>query len=189
MDTFDHVLNWKLKAGSHRFPGPNGGTCINEAALVAAGFKYRPINNAEQMPKCFSRPICRFAMTLNDQANDEERQHLLPYVARLACADTREVENARADYIHQRTHHYIYQHAQHYPRAVPFDVGLKVLEGTLAIGRQADPLGPDEVQTRMDAVKTKAAKAEPPPLASVPSEPFFSKVKSWLTMKETEPAA
>jgi hypothetical protein len=43
MDAFDHILNWKLKAGSHRFPGPDGGTCINEAALVATGFEYEPI--------------------------------------------------------------------------------------------------------------------------------------------------
>ncbi len=97
MDGFDHLLNWKLKEGSHHFPGPDGGTCINEAALVAAGFAYKPIRNVEQMPKCFSRPICRFAMQLNDEANDEERQRLLPYVTRLACADTRKVEKARAD--------------------------------------------------------------------------------------------
>jgi hypothetical protein len=25
MDGFDHILNWKLKAGSHPFPGRNGG--------------------------------------------------------------------------------------------------------------------------------------------------------------------
>src|SRR5215204_1576943 len=95
MDHFDHILNWKLKRGSHVFPGKDGGTCINEAAVVATGFEYRPITSAEQMPDCFSRPICRFAMTLNDQANDEERQRLLPYVTRLACADKPEVENAR----------------------------------------------------------------------------------------------
>ena len=41
MDGFDHILNWKLKAGSHPFPGKDGGTCINEAALVAAGFDYQ----------------------------------------------------------------------------------------------------------------------------------------------------
>ena len=41
MDGFDHILNWKLKAGSHPFPGRDGGTCINEAALIAAGFEYR----------------------------------------------------------------------------------------------------------------------------------------------------
>jgi hypothetical protein len=32
MEGFDHLLNWKLKAGSHRFHGKDGGTCINEAA-------------------------------------------------------------------------------------------------------------------------------------------------------------
>ena len=43
MHAFDHVLNWRLKVGSHLFPGPDGGTCINEAALVAAGFEYQPV--------------------------------------------------------------------------------------------------------------------------------------------------
>ena len=93
MEGFDHLLNWELKAGSHPFSGPDGGTCINEAALVAAGFKYQPIRYVDQMPECFSRPICRFAMELNDQATDKNRQRLLPYVTRLACADTRKIEN------------------------------------------------------------------------------------------------
>ena len=78
MNGFDHLLDWKLKAGSHPFPGPDGGTCINEAALVAAGFEYRSISAAVEMPDCFSRPICRLAMLLNDLASDEERQRLLP---------------------------------------------------------------------------------------------------------------
>src|SRR3712207_6760727 len=88
MEAFSHILNWKLKRGSHKFPGPDGGTCVNEAALVAAGFKYRPIHDVNQMPSCFPRPICRLAMLLNDNADDDERQLLLPYVTRLACADT-----------------------------------------------------------------------------------------------------
>lgn len=92
MEGFDHVLNWKLKAGSHPFPGKDGGTCINEAALVAAGFAYKPIRTVDNLPDCISRPICRFAVLLNDEANDEEPQRLLPYVTRLACADTREIE-------------------------------------------------------------------------------------------------
>ena len=74
MDGFDHILNWKLKEGSHPFPGKDGGTCINEAALVAAGFEYRPVRRVEDMPQCFSRPICRLAMQLNDMANDAERR-------------------------------------------------------------------------------------------------------------------
>ncbi len=43
MDSFDHLLNWTLQKGSHQFPGPDGGTCINEAAVVAAGFPYRRV--------------------------------------------------------------------------------------------------------------------------------------------------
>ena len=79
MEGFDHILNWTLKKGSHQFPGPDGGTCINEAALVAMGFEYRPIAAAWQMPDCFSHPICRLAMLLNDSVSDKERQRLLPY--------------------------------------------------------------------------------------------------------------
>jgi hypothetical protein len=52
MDGFDHILNWKLRHGSHRFPGKDGGTCINEATVVAAGSDYRPIRRVEDMPEC-----------------------------------------------------------------------------------------------------------------------------------------
>ena len=48
MNGFDHILNWKLKRGSHAFPGKDGGTCINEAAIVAAGFPYRPVRSVEE---------------------------------------------------------------------------------------------------------------------------------------------
>jgi hypothetical protein len=93
---FDHILNWKLKKGSHLFPGKDGGTCINEAAIVAAGYKYQPVHSVEYMPDCFSRPICKLAMRLNDSATDDDRQQLLRFVTRLACADTPEVEAKRA---------------------------------------------------------------------------------------------
>ncbi len=190
MDGFDHLLNWKLKEGSHHFPGPDGGTCINEAALVAAGFPYQPIRAGEQMPDCFSRPICNFAMLLNDLADDEERQRLLPYVTRLACADTPEVERARDAYIKRHTGHFYVGTHLFGVVVLSFDRGLEVLEGALAIGRQADPLGPEEVQTRMDAARAgTGSPARPAAPASVPSKPFFSKVKSWLTMKETEAAS
>lgn len=59
---FDHIFNWRLLAGSHDFPGPDGGTCINEAAIVAAGFPYRKIKSAENCPPCFSRPIAAYAI-------------------------------------------------------------------------------------------------------------------------------
>lgn len=193
MGDFDHLLNWKLKRGSHEFPGLDGGTCINEAALVAAGFEYQRIGIVEQMPKCFSRPICRLAMMLNDLASDEDRQRLLPYVTRLACADTKQIEKARAAYIerHMGPKYPYYVELHMLGRAHPsFDKGLKVLEEALAIGRQADPPEPVEVQIRMDAARTgKRAlpRVEEPVAAS--DKPFFSKVKSWLTMKEMEPLA
>jgi hypothetical protein len=174
MDGFNHLLNWKLLQGSHRFPGKDGGTCINEAALVAAGFEYKPITCAEDMPDCFSRPICRFALKLNDEADDVDRQRLLPFVARLACADTPDVERMRANYISSRSH-----------RMMSFDQALDVLEGALAIGRRADSLAPEEVQGRMDAARANA------PLSAVPrlkatGKPVMAKLKTWLGL-EPEP--
>ena len=145
MEGFEHILNWKLKQGSHPFPGKDGGTCINEAATVAAGFKYRPIRAAEDMPDCFSRPICRLAMRLNDEATDKQRQRLLPFVTRLACADTEQVEWERETFIRART-----------GRWISFEEGLAVLEGALAIGRQADDLDAADVTSRMSTARSRA---------------------------------
>ena len=174
MDGFDHILNWTLQVGSHPFPGKDGGTCINEAAIVAAGFAYQPVRRVEDMPECFSRPICRLAMWLNDEATDEERQQLLPYVTRLACADAPEIERERAAYIQARL-----------PYPSTFQAGLAVLEGALAIGRQADALELDAVRTRMGAVQGRAT-----PATSVADNTLLSKIKSWFgAAKQTEPAA
>src|SRR5918997_4237325 len=136
MESFDHILNWKLKRGSHTFPGTDGGPCINEAAIVAAGFPYQPVRSVQDMPACFSRPICTLAMYLNDWSSDEERQQLLPFVTRLACADTAEIEREREAYIALRIRY----------RLTVRD-GLQILEGALAIGRQTDELAPQEVAT------------------------------------------
>ena len=174
MEGFDHLLNWTLKAGSHPFPGKEGGTCINEAALVAAGFAYKPVRTVNDMPDCFSRPICRLAMLLNDEANDDDRQRLLPFVTRLACADTPEVECARAAYIALRT-----------TCGMSFQSRLEVLKGALAIGRQADLFPSDEVRTRMGAVQASATTP-----TSVPDTPLFAKIKGWFEAKgEMEPAS
>ena len=87
-----------------------------------------------------------------------------------AYLDAPMIEARRAAYIFWHTHSY-------FPR-VPFEMGLKVLEGALAIGRQAEPLGPDEVQTRMEKARA-LSKSKAPSRAS--------KIKNWLSMKETEP--
>ncbi|MHB2204888.1 hypothetical protein [Methylobacterium sp. CM6257] len=155
MSDFDHILNWELLGGSHDFPGPDGGTCINEAAVVACGFPYQPIASITAMPDCFSRPICQLAMQLNDVATDTERQRLTPFVTRLACADTPEVERERARYIDA-----CISANQLFRGDFPFDTGLEALEGALAIGRQADPLGLEEAASRLDAARETATPAE-----------------------------
>ena len=174
MDGFDHILNWKLKAGSHQFPGPDGGTCINEAALVAMGFEYRPIAAAWQMPDCFSHPICPLAMLLNDSVGDKERQRLLPYVTRLACAGTPEIERQRDAYIQ----------AQMPKGRLSIEKGIEILEGALAIGWQVKQPALDMVQTRMDAAKAKVTT-----VTSKPDSSLFGKVTTWFTAKKVhEPA-
>src|SRR5258706_9559072 len=81
---FQRMLDWKLLRGSHEFPGPDGGTCINEAAIVAAGYPYRAVYCVKDLPASFSRPISMLALCLNDTLEDELRQDLLtPFVARL----------------------------------------------------------------------------------------------------------
>ncbi len=165
MEEFNTILNWKLKYGSHTFPGPDGGTCINEAAIVAAGFPYQAVRSVEDMPECFSRPICRLAMTLNDWADDKQRQQLLPFVTRLACADTPEIERERQAYIASRLTY-----------RLPFRDRLDILEGALAIGRQADVLGPEEVTTRLEGVRQSA-----PISKKAASSSKFAKLKAWFT--------
>jgi hypothetical protein len=165
MESFVNILHWKLKQGSHTFPGKDGGTCINEAAIVAAGFPYQPVGTVEDMPQCFSRPICRLALRMNDAATDDERQQLLPFVTRLACADTPEIEQEREAYIVSRMRY-----------RFSFQNDLEVLEGALAIGRQADLLAPEEARTRMDRVQQSAATP-----TSVPDKSLFSTLGLWLT--------
>jgi hypothetical protein len=105
-------------------------------------------------------------MGLNDTANDLERQQLVRFVTRLACADTPEVERERAAYIQSRT-------ARHYT----FLEGLQVLESALAIGRQAEASAPEEVRTRMETLQRSAT------TESIADSPNFAKVKSWFGQK------
>jgi negative regulator of sigma E activity len=53
--------------------------------------------------------------------------------------------------------------------------GLQILEGALAIGRQADGLAPEEVTTRLETVRQSAP---PPTLAASSSK--LAKIKAWF---------
>ncbi|GJE56109.1 hypothetical protein [Methylobacterium thuringiense] len=97
---FDHILNWRLLAGSHAFPGPDGGTCINEAAIVAAGLPYKAITATEDCPPCFSRPLAAYALGLNDAMPEGERTRLMAFVLRLSgSADSPEIEGERTAFL------------------------------------------------------------------------------------------
>jgi hypothetical protein len=101
MFDFSKIINWSLKKGSHPFPGPDGGTCINEAAIIAAGFEYKSVGSAKDCPPCFSRVIAQYAIYLNDKMPDAFRNELLmPFVTRLSgTADTKEIEKKRMEFI------------------------------------------------------------------------------------------
>jgi hypothetical protein len=181
MHSFENLLNWKLKAGSHQFPGPDGGTCINEAAVVAAGFPYRPIRSASQMPECFSRPICEYVMWLNDMALDGDRQRLLPYVTRLACADTPEIEKKRAAYLARNARRFWFA------PYLNMDAELEVLDRALAIGRQAGNFPNDAVEARLRAARAEenpdAQSAKATALESMPANSILSGIMTWLRSK------
>ena len=100
----DYIFNWKLLKGSHEFPGPDGGTCINEAAIIAAGFEYKKVQSANDCPPCFSRPLSAYLININDRMPDNERQKLMRFVMRLSgSADTPDTEKQRAELITLRT--------------------------------------------------------------------------------------
>jgi hypothetical protein len=103
-------------------------------------------------------------MLLNDEADDAQRQLLLSFVTRLACADTAKVGWEREVYI-----------AQHLRYRMSFQDRLAVLDGALAIGRQGDLMATEEVRSRLDAVQ-QSAKTH----TSVAHHLKFSKIKEWL---------
>lgn len=100
LGAFEPILNWRLLKGSHAFPGPDGGTCINEAAIVASGLPYRAVTATEDCPPCFSRPLAAYALGLNDAMPEAERQGLMAFVLRLSgSADRPGVEAARTAFL------------------------------------------------------------------------------------------
>jgi len=100
MKSLTDILNWKLLDGSHEWPGPDGGTCINEAAIVVAGLEYRSVSGADDLPPCFSLVIGSYLIRLNDNLDDHARQRLIEFVPRLSgSADTPAVEQQRLEFI------------------------------------------------------------------------------------------
>lgn len=105
MFDFSKLAKFKLQKGSHRFPFKNGGLCVNEAAVVAAGLEYRAISTANDCPPCFSYVIATYALYLNDGMPYRERNQLLkPFILRLAGTnDEPEIEQRRVEHICSET--------------------------------------------------------------------------------------
>lgn len=101
MFDFSKLVKFNLAKGSHKQPNENGDICINEAAIIAAGFEYKAIGSYKDCPPCFSPVIAQYAINLNDRMPDNLRNELLkPFVIQLAgTADARTVELARVEFI------------------------------------------------------------------------------------------
>lgn len=171
------LCQWELKKGSHDWPGPDGGTCINEAALVVAGFEYCAIEDISDFPPCFSRVLGWYLLLLNDNFDDANRQKLKRFILRLAgSADNDCIECERFELIKKRLRsilgpvpQYTGLHATDYaiavslgavllsPRTNKYADGLiAVAEDAFAIGKQAEPLDEALVQERIAKAKALA---------------------------------
>ncbi len=94
------LLDWKLLTGTHEWPGPDGGTCILEAAIVAAGLPYRSVSSADDAPADFSPVVAEFLLQLNDGLPHTLRQQLIPFVTRLpGSAGSDQIEDKRLNLI------------------------------------------------------------------------------------------
>ena len=95
---FQQLANFRLARGSHKQPNKGGNICVNEAAVIAAGFQYREIRDVSCLPDCFSRPVSEYAIYLNDFMMHRLRNELLvPFITRLpGTSDAPWVEAERA---------------------------------------------------------------------------------------------
>jgi len=98
---FQQLANFRLARGSHKQPNKDGNICVNEAAVIAAGFHYREIRDVSCLPDCFSRPVSGYAIYLNDFMMHRVRNELLtPFVIRLpGTSDAPWIEEERARFI------------------------------------------------------------------------------------------
>ena len=100
----------------------------------------------------------------------------MPFVTRLACADTPEIERERTRYIDACLN--LDRFFPIMPFQFDFDDGLSALKGALAIGRQADALNFEEAAGRLDAVRASARPSKKR------SGSLSTKVKGWLGLSQ-----
>src|SRR5215469_14152161 len=98
---FQPLTNFRLARGSHKQPNKDGSICVNEAAVIAAGFEYRAVKDVSCLPDCFSRPVADYTIYLNDLMLHKVRnEFLMPFVLRLpGTSDSPWIETKRAEFI------------------------------------------------------------------------------------------
>jgi hypothetical protein len=98
---FQKLAKFRLARGSHKQPNKDGNICVNEAAVIAAGFEYRAVKDVSCLPNCFSRPVSDYAIYLNDLMSHRVRNEILmPFVTRLSgTSDSPWIEAERAAFI------------------------------------------------------------------------------------------
>ncbi|HJU15516.1 MAG TPA: hypothetical protein VJ770_03515 [Stellaceae bacterium] len=98
---FQKIAKFRLARGMHKQPNKDGNICVNEAAVIAAGFEYRAVKDVSCLPDCFSRPISDYAIYLNDLMLHRVRnEFLILFVTRLpGTSDSPWIEAERAEFI------------------------------------------------------------------------------------------
>ena len=80
----------KLSKGSH--PSPKDGMCIMECVAYIEGEKHT------DHPQCACPVVTSFAILMNDQMSESERDSLIPFVLRIAGSkSTPEIERQGLD--------------------------------------------------------------------------------------------
>ena len=133
---FQQLANFRLARGSHKQPNKDGNICVNEAAVIVAGFQYREIRDVSCLPDCFSRPLSEYAIYLNDFMMHRVRNELLaPFVTRLpGTSDAPWIEEQRARLIVVETVRRIV--------AAEYDEAARTLGNETPDRRLADPRCP-----------------------------------------------
>lgn len=91
MLNFEDLFKFELSVGAHR--SPQTGLCAMEAVAWLEGEPHT------DSPRCVDPVISMFVLEINDRANSQDRQRLIPYLPRLVgTAETNNGSELRAFY-------------------------------------------------------------------------------------------
>src|SRR5262245_46770048 len=179
------LLSWKLLAGWHKFPGPDGGTCLVEAAIVVAGLPYRRVQKIRDIPSDnISWVLAYFLLQIKDAVAGEPAPRPVPFLPELAGRAAGPAEGQRIEYLLAATPEQLGLRAALAPDAHPIERvkwaadavvaawsgrkateealtilerAIKIADEALKIGKDAEPVNP-----LMALVRLESARPQPP---------------------------